>query len=183
MGERPKPFSLSTTPVLPGRGTLTDKRIQKFRRTTYDNRFWVQEVYSRGRRGVSGEPVEEDSCTWLQELSNNHWNDTVFNSFNNSGSSRWQKKTKLSYFEYILLLFLWVGFEFWFVILICLLYTCGACQPRCRFLSSKSSYLRNNSIQYYWITYRVCDTSPRPRGCKNYPCELTEKLTGTAVRA
>ena len=33
---------------------------------------------------------------------------------------------------------------------------------------------------------RVRDTSPRPRGCKNYPelpCELTEKLTGTAVRA
>ena len=33
---------------------------------------------------------------------------------------------------------------------------------------------------------RVRDTSPRPRGCRNYPelpCELTEKLTGTAVRA
>ena len=30
---------------------------------------------------------------------------------------------------------------------------------------------------------RVRDTSPRPRGYKNYPelpCELTEKLTGTA---
>ena len=46
------------------------------------------------------------------------------------------------------------------------------CRPRCRFVSNKSS--------------RVRDTSPRPRGCKNYPelpCELTEKLTGTAVRA
>ena len=33
---------------------------------------------------------------------------------------------------------------------------------------------------------RVRDISPRPRGCKNYPelpCELTEKLTETAVRA
>ena len=33
---------------------------------------------------------------------------------------------------------------------------------------------------------RVRDSSPRPRGCKNYPelpCEVTEKLTGTAVRA
>ena len=62
------------------------------------------------------------------------------------------------------------------MILICLLYMCGvwieSVDPVAEFVSNKSS--------------RVHDTSPRPRGCKNYPelpCELTEKLTGTAVRA
>ena len=36
-----------------------------------------------------------------------------------------------------------------------------------------------------FVNPRVQDTSPRPRGCKNYPelpCEVTEKLSGTAVR-
>ena len=57
------------------------------------------------------------------------------------------------------------------MILICLLYTCG---------------VWIESVDPVAESSRVRDTSPRPRGCKNYPelpCELTEKLTGTAVRA
>ena len=38
----------------------------------------------------------------------------------------------------------------------------------------------HGTIHYFLVSSH---TSPRPRGCKNYPelpCELTEKLTGTA---
>ena len=76
------------------------------------------------------------------------------------------------------------------MILICLLYTCGVWIES---VYPVADLCLTNQVLYgtvlsrtAGITYRVSDTSPRPRGCKNYPelpSELTEKLTGTAVRA
>ena len=46
--------------------------------------------------------------------------------------------------------------------------------------------LLNDLSRAYAIPLLFPPCSPRPRGCKTYPalpCELTQKLTGTAVRA
>ena len=51
---------------------------------------------------------------------------------------------------------------------------------------SKETHLEITLLATVPLYPRVRDFSPRPRGCKNYPelpCELTEKLTETAVRA
>ena len=104
-----------------GMNKMNTQKEQRFLQRYY----YIIYSYSYSSCSCPSEPTRLHLCTWLQKLSNNHYNNTVYKSFTNFWSLRKRKETKLSYFGYMLLLFFWVSFEFWFVILIGVLYTCG----------------------------------------------------------